>query len=442
MSGNENTIFFWGHGPGSGDAACLSNFYDQAPFTDEAGTCYPTSEHCFMAAKARQFGDADALAAILAAKNPKQAKALGRQVRDFDPAVWASVARERMYEACLLKFRQSRRERAFLLSTGKALLVEASPFDTIWGIGLGAKQARMTPREEWPGINWLGEVLMRVRDILAREVRDVQTRAEVAAVAGAPSAAAAPAATAPAAAVPAEAPAEALAAATEGTAAEAVSPGASAGPEVTHLLVLDFEATCAKDAPNWPHEVIEFPAVLVALGEGKPVAEFTRFVRPTERPALTPFCTELTSITQADVDGAAPLVEVLKEFEAWVAALPVALEAVMPVTCGDWDLRRALPAECARKGLEQPAVLRRWCNVKVAYSACAAAPADKKRPRAPGMAGMLSGLGLELVGRHHRGIDDARNIARIAARLERFALARAGAGAKSSGLFAKPSGVC
>ena len=165
----ENVIFFFGSGAKSGDAACLSNFYELAPFVDERGRAFLTSEHCYMAAKAEEFGDAATLAAIMAAPTPQKAKKYGRQVVGFDEAIWNAVARERMTHACLLKFRQNRKIRRFLLSTGDALLAEASPFDPIWGIGLSASEAASTPRKEWPGSNWLGEVLMRVREQLRRE---------------------------------------------------------------------------------------------------------------------------------------------------------------------------------------------------------------------------------------------------------------------------------
>ena len=77
--------------------------------------------------------------------------------------------------------------------------------------------------------------------------------------------------------------------------------------------------------------------------------------------------------------------------------------------CGDWDLRTCLPRECARKGLRGlvPPVLTRWCNVKIPF--CEVTGATKRK----GMDGMLDQLGIELVGHHHLGIDDSRNIARV-----------------------------
>ena len=200
-----------------------------------------------------------------------------------------------------------------------------------------------------------------------------------------------------------------------------VAPAAAPTPEAptprpgAYFLVMDFEATCEKDARNWVHEIIEFPAVLVDAATLAKVDEFRALVRPTERPTLTRFCTELTSITQADVDGADALPEVLGRFEAWCAThgLRDAPAAALPVTCGDWDLEKMLPVECRRKGLAVPAVLRSWCNVKRPFAA------QTGQTKAPGMAGMLTALGLPLVGHHHLGIDDSRNIAAIVCELRR-----------------------
>lgn len=184
----------------------------------------------------------------------------------------------------------------------------------------------------------------------------------------------------------------------------------------SHYLVLDFEATCEQDDPtqaSWS-EIIEFPCVLVDAITLQVVSEFSTFVRPTGRTTLTKFCTSLTSITQADVDGAPTLDEVLRRFGAWLPSVLGSDDTsrVLPVTCGEPDLSAMLPRECKRKGLQIPAVLRRYCNIKRPYVACGL--------KSRGMSGMLDQLGLPLVGHHHRGIDDARNIANIAVQLVRM----------------------
>lgn len=123
-----------------------------------------------MAAKARLFGDAEALAAILAAPTPRAAKALGRAVRGYDDAAWRAVARDVVYAASRAKFEAHPDLRAALLATAGTALVEASPEDAVWGIGLRAEDPDAGDRARWRGTNWLGEVLTRLRDdLLAAE---------------------------------------------------------------------------------------------------------------------------------------------------------------------------------------------------------------------------------------------------------------------------------
>ena len=182
----------------------------------------------------------------------------------------------------------------------------------------------------------------------------------------------------------------------------------------SHFLVLDFEATCAENDPTqkqWS-ELIEFPAVLIDARTHATVAEFRSMIRPTQRPMLTDFCTKLTSITQDQVNEAPTLPEVLKRFDAWLPSVLGSNDTsgVLPVTCGEPDLSWMLPRECKRKGLAVPGVLQRYCNVKKPFSGLLAV-------RAGGMVDMLRRLNIPLEGRHHLGIDDARNIARILLRL-------------------------
>ena len=143
-----------------------------------------------------------------------------------------------------------------------------------------------------------------------------------------------------------------------------------------YWLVMDFEATCEDGDRRWPNEIIEWPCVLVDAETKATVDEFRSFVRPTERPSLTPFCTRLTSITQADVADAPPLPEVLAAFDAWLRSYGASEDdgTALSVWCGDWDLATCLPRECARKGLDGavPPVLRRWCNIKLPFVEVAA----------------------------------------------------------------------
>jgi inhibitor of KinA sporulation pathway (predicted exonuclease) len=137
---------------------------------------------------------------------------------------------------------------------------------------------------------------------------------------------------------------------------------------------------------------------------------------PPKRPILTAFCINLTGIQQADVDNADPLEVVLDRFTTWLLSHGIVTNGnAFPIFCGDWDLGICLPAECRRKHISVdrvPAVLTSWCNIKKVFVAHYAIQGRQK-----GMAGMLAHLNLPLVGHHHSGIDDSRNIAQIVRKL-------------------------
>jgi inhibitor of KinA sporulation pathway (predicted exonuclease) len=190
------------------------------------------------------------------------------------------------------------------------------------------------------------------------------------------------------------------------------------------IVVLDFEATCRPGVPPKPQEIIEFPSVLLSLPDRKILDTFSSFVRPVHHPKLDPFCTDLTSITQAEVDGAPAFPEVLIAHQAWLRSHDLlfgtgAKENCLFLTCGDWDLITMLPIQCAASSIpvaSLPRCYRQWCNIKKVFKR------HVPNENGSGMPSMLSALGLPLEGRHHRGIDDCHNIARIA-----FALADRGA---------------
>lgn len=117
-----------------------------------------------MAEKARVFGDTQAARNILDVEDPRAAKALGRKVRGFSDAQWDRVRYAIVRYGNLLKFQQNVVAREYLLSTGDAPLVEASPHDPIWGVGRGADDPVIGTPSKWPGLNLLGYALMEVRD--------------------------------------------------------------------------------------------------------------------------------------------------------------------------------------------------------------------------------------------------------------------------------------
>ncbi len=160
-------LFFWGHTPRAPaviDAACLSQW---APISFEAhGERFATAEHYMMWGKARLFDDGETGAQILAAATPAQAKHLGRQVRGFDELMWRAHRLELVTQGNIHKFSQHAECAAFLRATGERVLVEASPMDRVWGIGLRASDPRALDPGQWRGLNLLGFALMRARSAL------------------------------------------------------------------------------------------------------------------------------------------------------------------------------------------------------------------------------------------------------------------------------------
>ncbi|QNH62353.1 NADAR family protein [Hymenobacter sediminicola] len=159
-------LYFWGHtGAGRIGKEVFSQWYP-APF-EVAGDTYATAEHYMMAEKARLFQDEAARQAILASTHPDQAKKLGRTVRNFEEAHWNAARFAIVVQGNAAKFEQHPALRAFLLGTGSRVLVEASPVDPVWGIGLAQDHPQAANPAAWPGLNLLGFTLMEVRNILA-----------------------------------------------------------------------------------------------------------------------------------------------------------------------------------------------------------------------------------------------------------------------------------
>jgi ribA/ribD-fused uncharacterized protein len=157
-------LHFWGHRPrphGRVGASCLSQWWP-SPFVVD-GVTYATAEHWMMAGKARLFEDAEAERRVLAAGSPAQAKNIGRLVRGFDEAIWERERFGIVIEGSVHKFAADARLREFLLGTRERVLVEASPVDRVWGIGLAADDERAADPERWRGPNLLGFALMEAR---------------------------------------------------------------------------------------------------------------------------------------------------------------------------------------------------------------------------------------------------------------------------------------
>ena len=165
-------LLFWGHQKSTSiSASCLSQWYAASFWQDEVR--YACAEQYMMAKKAECFGDKETLGQILATKDPAQMKALGRQVRGFDAKVWDEVKFSIVLNASYLKFSQNATLRDFLLLTGSRVLVEASPVDKIWGIGMSADDENAQNPMKWRGQNLLGFALMRARDEIAKVYKNV-----------------------------------------------------------------------------------------------------------------------------------------------------------------------------------------------------------------------------------------------------------------------------
>lgn len=161
MKVTDKYVLFWG--------SVFSNFA-KTEYLSHDGILFRCSEQEFMYRKAIHFGDQTIAEKILLADKPAKIKALGREVRNFDGAEWDRVRAEYMYRACLSKFTGCARARRAILSYPDHHFVEASPYDTIWGIGLKEDDPRANDPSQWRGRNLLGQTLDRVRQTILDEM--------------------------------------------------------------------------------------------------------------------------------------------------------------------------------------------------------------------------------------------------------------------------------
>ncbi|MES1224138.1 MAG: NADAR family protein [Bacteroidota bacterium] len=164
---HHDYLFFWGHTQKKEsliDKSCFSQWFP-SPFTVD-GIVYPTAEHWMMAKKAELFNDNKIVKEILATEKPAVAKELGRKVSNFDAEKWNASSYKIVVEGNKQKFSQNEKLKTFLLHTGSKVLVEASPADAVWGIGLSQSDADALNPLTWKGNNLLGFALMEVRNFL------------------------------------------------------------------------------------------------------------------------------------------------------------------------------------------------------------------------------------------------------------------------------------
>lgn len=157
MKITEKYVLFWD--------GIYSQWY-QAKMTID-GITYNCCEQYMMHQKAITFDDLIIADEVLATKSPKDQKALGRLIKDFNKAKWDEVCVGIVYKGNLAKFSQNADLKKELLNTGTRVLVEASPFDPIWGIGLGENDNKAVNPALWRGTNLLGWSIMLVRNELS-----------------------------------------------------------------------------------------------------------------------------------------------------------------------------------------------------------------------------------------------------------------------------------
>lgn len=166
-------------------------------------------------------------------------------------------------------------------------------------------------------------------------------------------------------------------------------------------LIVDLEATCwLNNRDNTKMETIEIGALMLPESLELPAPEYQRFVRPFTHPILSDFCTQLTTITQVEVDSANYFNVVFPEFVEWIGAEPFTF-----CSWGDYDYKQ-LKLDASRWNVDFPAAFDQRLNLKRVFK--------QIHHQRIGMADALKFLNIPLEGTHHRGIDDARNIARIA----------------------------
>ena len=181
-----------------------------------------------------------------------------------------------------------------------------------------------------------------------------------------------------------------------------------------YYLVLDFEATCDQRKAPKPQEIIEFPVLKVNAKTLTTESVFHTYVQPTAHSILTPFCTELTGITQDKVDGQPTLAEALRKFHSWLESNGLLNPGVSFcfVTCGDWDLKKMLPGQCKYLNIPIQDYFCRWINIQLIFR-----DLTRQTSHQVDLLAMLKYFNIPLDGRQHSGIDDSKNIAKILAKL-------------------------
>ena len=155
----DKYVFFWN--------GVFSQWYP-SKFVIE-GVEYNCCEQYMMAQKALLFNDLESHKMIMYSKSPDEQKGFGRRVKGFDKEKWEAICRQVVFDANIAKFSQNPKMLEELMDTKDLEIVEASPYDKIWGIGLHETDPKALDKSQWQGTNWLGEAIMSVREKLGSE---------------------------------------------------------------------------------------------------------------------------------------------------------------------------------------------------------------------------------------------------------------------------------
>ncbi|XP_077777172.1 3'-5' exoribonuclease 1 isoform X1 [Podarcis muralis] len=181
-----------------------------------------------------------------------------------------------------------------------------------------------------------------------------------------------------------------------------------------YICVIDFEATCEEgNPPECTHEIIEFPIVLLNTRTLEIEDTFQQYVKPEINPQLSEFCINLTGISQDLVDKADEFPKVLQHAVDWMKQKELGSKYSYSIlTDGSWDMSKFLNIQCRISRLKYPSFAKKWINIRKSYGNFYKVPRSQIR-----LSTMLEKLGMDYDGRPHSGLDDSKNIARIAIRM-------------------------
>jgi ribA/ribD-fused uncharacterized protein len=161
MKITDKYVFFWN--------GIYSQWFMRDIIVDDVK--YNCCEQYMMACKAQLFDDVESYKMIMYADNPKDQKALGRRVKGFSSIIWDQECKQIVFESNFAKFTQHPDLKTQLLDTGNRILVEASPYDTIWGIGMSETDHGVEDPKNWKGTNWLGIEITKVKESIMNELK-------------------------------------------------------------------------------------------------------------------------------------------------------------------------------------------------------------------------------------------------------------------------------